>query len=177
AFEEGVHELHRRLAKADAPSAQRLHPNDLRRIVRALEVWELTGRPISEWQQQWGNEPVSPAVARCWWIDRPRPELYRRIDARVESMSERGWTDETRRLLELPHPLSRGAGFALGYREILDYLKGMADLNTTVELIKTHTRQFAKRQLTWFRNMPECQRVEVVGDRVRIEDFVGLDPV
>ena len=76
AFEEGVEELHRRLTKVDAASAQRLHPNDLRRVIRALEIWELTGCPISDWQQQWGNEPATPAVAGCWWIDRPRAELY-----------------------------------------------------------------------------------------------------
>src|SRR5205085_12512600 len=105
--------LHSRLAAVDPTSASRLHPNDLRRIVRALEIWELTGRPISAWQQQWQAPAASPP--RCLWIDRPRAELYARINARVQQMIDAGWLDEARSLLSLPRPLSREARQALGY--------------------------------------------------------------
>jgi tRNA dimethylallyltransferase len=165
ALGEGVEVLHRRLAEVDAATAQRLHPNDVRRVIRALEVWELTQRPISVWQQQWHNEPLAmPAVKQCWWIDRPRSELYKRINERVERMVGSGWIEEARRLQQLPRPMSREADLALGYREIFAYLQGKSNLAATVSLIQTRSRQFAKRQLTWFRNMPDCRRLEVSGD-------------
>ena len=92
-------------------------------------------------------------------LDVPRAELYFRIDRRVESMFATGWVDEVRRLRELPLSLSREASHALGYREIMRYLDGRRSLAETVAEVQLRTRQFAKRQLTWFRALPGCEMV------------------
>ena len=158
----GREALHGRLAGVDPVSAGRLHPNDVRRVVRALEVWHLTGKPISQWQQQgwWdGSTPRFPPGA-CLVLDVPRAELYGRIDRRVEAMFAAGWVEEVRRLRDLPRPLGREAARALGYREIGEYLGGRRSLPDTVAEVQLRTRQFAKRQLTWFRALPGCERVD-----------------
>ncbi len=155
----GVHTLYARLTQADPETAHRLHPNDLRRVVRALEVWELTGRPISDWQQEWRQPPatqVSPEerTPRCVILDWPRAELYARINQRVLAMLEIGWLDECRRLRQASRPLSRQARQAVGYAELFAHLEGAMDLDTAVRQIQTRTRQFAKQQRTWFRRIP-----------------------
>jgi tRNA dimethylallyltransferase len=153
--------LHGRLARVDPVTAARLHPNDLRRVVRALEVWQLTGRPISAWQTQWPGSgvPDPSAGSRVLCLDLPRPELYARIDARVVQMVADGLIEEVRALRGLPRPLSREAAQALGYKEMFAHLDGRATLEETVTRIQTRTRNFAKRQLTWFRHLPECRSV------------------
>jgi tRNA dimethylallyltransferase len=155
---DGKEALHDRLAAIDPASAARLHPNDVRRVVRALEVWELTGRPISAWQTQWAAPPDLPPD-RCLCLDLPRPELYRRIDDRVEAMFAGGWIEEARALRALGRPLSREATQALGYREVFDHLDGRATLEETVRLVQARSRRFAKRQFTWFRHLPGCRFV------------------
>ena len=172
----GPSAFHAKLAAVDAPTAARLHPNDTRRIVRALEVWQLTGKPLSEWQKQgwWNNSQersapetlrvaASPAIAdlpRCLAIDLPREELYARINRRVEVMIESGWIDEIQRLRKLAKPLSKEASQALGYREINEFLDGRRTIGETIAEIQLRSRQFAKRQLTWFRNLNGCRLVE-----------------
>lgn len=152
--------LHARLASIDSATASRLHVHDVRRVVRALEVWELTGRPISEWQMEWRQESeISISRPRVFCIDRPRDELYFRIDRRVLAMLDAGWLDEARRLRELPHPLSREAGAALGYGDLFRYLDGESDWPTIVRSIQQRSRNYAKRQLTWFRHLPEVEFV------------------
>ncbi len=154
--------LHNRLAAVDPISAARVHPNDLRRIIRALEVWELTGRPISAWQTQWraaGEESVASHPPPCFWLDRPREELYRRIDARVERMIAEGLVEEVQALRRLDRPLSREAAQALGYKEMFDHVDGRANLAETIERIQRRSRNFAKRQITWFRHLPGCRPV------------------
>jgi tRNA dimethylallyltransferase len=154
--------LHARLAAVDPKTAARLHPNDVRRVVRALEVYTLTGQPISAWQQTWdtasfavpGQPAPPPAPIPGVVLELPRPMLYERIHRRIDAMLAAGWLEEVRRLRELPQPLSREARQALGYRELLAYLETGGDWDQTVEQIRTHTRQFAKRQLTWFRHLP-----------------------
>jgi tRNA dimethylallyltransferase len=153
----GRQALHDRLARVDPVAAARLHPNDLRRVVRALEVWQLTGRPISAWQTQWAGGPGPFPGDRVLCLDVPRPELYARIDARVRQMIAAGWVEEARALRRLPRPLSREAAQALGYKEVFEHLDGRASLEETVGRIQTRTRQFAKRQLSWFRHLPECR--------------------
>lgn len=150
--------LHERLARVDPETARRLHPNDLRRVIRALEVWELTGQPLSRWQGQWAKEKAGPEN-RCLWLDRPREELYRRIDARVERMVASGWVEEVRALRQLPRPIGREAAAALGYREMFDYLEGRVSLEEAIRRIQTRSRNFAKRQLTWFRHIAACRPV------------------
>jgi tRNA dimethylallyltransferase len=151
--------LHQRLAGVDPASAARLHPHDLRRLIRALEVWELTRRPISQWQQQWAEPSTQVPESRVLWLDLPRAELYARINTRVEQMIEAGLVHEVRALRGLPRPLSREAAQALGYKEILAHLDGHSTLAEAVAQIQISTRQFAKRQVTWFRHLPEAQRV------------------
>jgi len=154
--------LHQRLAEIDPRTAARLHPNDIRRVVRALEVHILTGKPISDWQKTWdtpafATEPESappPLKIPAIVLDLPRAELYSRIDCRVKEMLELGWVDEVRKLRELTQPLSREARQALGYRELMAFLDETGPgWDETKELISVHTRQFAKRQLTWFRHL------------------------
>ena len=155
------HAAHERLRQCDPRTAVRLHFNDIRRVARALEVFELTGKPISALQQTWDNPAfTTPGEARpahsalpCAILDWPRPELYSRIDRRVEAMVASGWLGEVRHLRELPRPLSREAGQALGYAELLGVLRGEVTLSAATAAIQTRTRQFAKRQMTWFRGL------------------------
>jgi tRNA dimethylallyltransferase len=165
----GREQLHARLAANDPVTAARLHPNDVRRVVRALEVWELTGKPISEWQQQgWWDDAdrtmnvmeAADGTPRCLAVELPRRELYERINRRVEAMIAAGWLDEVRNLRNLPRPLSREAAQALGYKEINEHLDGVRNLPETIALIQMRTRQFAKRQLTWFRGLPGVRLCE-----------------
>ena len=155
----GKPELHMRLKAVDAKSAARLHPNDIRRVVRALEVYDLTGKPLSSFQQTWdspsfANATPTTAAIPCAILEWPREELYARIDRRVRTMFDAGWLDEVRRLRALPQPLSREAGQALGYRELFAYLENEApNLEATIAEVQMRTRQFAKRQLTWFRSL------------------------
>jgi tRNA dimethylallyltransferase len=154
---EGELALHRRLSQADPVSASRVHPHDVRRIIRALEVWELTGRPMSEWQQEWKKTSAPDSVPHCLWLEVARKELYERINQRVRNMVNSGWIEEAQALLKLPRLISKEASQALGYDEIFDYVQGKADLEATIERIQIRTRHFAKRQITWFRHLPECR--------------------
>jgi tRNA dimethylallyltransferase len=153
--------LHARLAEVDPVSAGRLHPNDVRRIIRGLEVWQLTGRPLSAWQTQWSSATHhSPLTTHpVLWLDLPRDELYARIDARVVQMFGAGLLAEADVLRRLPRPLSREAAQAVGYKEAFAYLDGRATREETLRLIQARSRQLARRQLTWFRQMPECRPV------------------
>ncbi len=155
----GVGVLHERLKGADPDSAARLHPNDVRRVVRALEVYELTGRPISAFQSQWTAETPAPAAEYCLCLDLPRAELYARIDERVRQMIAAGLVEEVRALRNLERPLSREASQALGYKELFAYLDGTATLDDAIGRIQMRSRNFAKRQLSWFRHLPACQMV------------------
>lgn len=154
--------LHAELARVDEPLSRKLHPNDVRRIIRGLEVFELTGTPLSQQQRQ----PPRPAELRpknVFWLSPPRDWLYSRIDARVRQMFDEGLIQEVRRLLSAEHPLSRTARQALGYKEIIDHLERNTPETELVGLIQTRTRQFAKRQHTWFRHLEECTPIEIRG--------------
>ncbi len=152
--------LHRRVGEVDPVSAERLHPNDTRRLVRALEVFEKTGVPISEWQQQF-DRGLPADQCRVFLLDWPRELLYDRVNRRVEIMFEEGLVEEVAGLMERERPLSKTAGQAVGYREVIEHLSGGTSLEQTIELVKTHTRQFAKRQWTWFRSLSECRPVPI----------------
>jgi tRNA dimethylallyltransferase len=156
---DGPEALHARLAVVDSVTAARLHPNDLRRVVRAMEVWELTGRPISDWQRQWRAPAKHSGGPEVFCVDRPRQELYDRIDARVVKMLAEGWLDEARRLRSLPQPVSREVLAAIGYRQLFDFVDGKLGWDATVLIIRQRTRNYAKRQLTWFRSLPVCRFV------------------
>jgi tRNA dimethylallyltransferase len=161
-------QLHARLAAVDPAAARKLHPGDRRRIIRALEVFQKTGIPISTLQRQFDR--ARPAEeCRVFVLEWPRAELYSRIDQRVEAMFAAGLVDEVQRLLANGQRFSRTAGQALGYREVLAHLDGKHDLAETIELVKTRTRQFAKRQLTWFRSLSECRTVPMSAARTAPE--------
>jgi tRNA dimethylallyltransferase len=148
--------LHARLAAVDAVSAQRLHPGDTRRLIRALEVFEKTGVPISRLQQQFDR--ARPAEAcRVFVLDWPREALYGRIESRVDAMFAAGLVDEVRGILASGMTFGRTAQQALAYREVLEQLAGQMSLAETIERVKLRTRRFAKRQLTWFRSLSECR--------------------
>jgi tRNA dimethylallyltransferase len=142
--------LHRYLRRLDPLSAQRITHADRQRIVRALEVVLLTGRPLAEqWGEGWAAPDRFPAVKIGLTL--PRAELYRRIDARVVRFFEGGLVEETRRLLSAGVPREANAFKGLGYRQVLDHLDGRSTLDETVALVQQATRRFAKRQYTWFR--------------------------
>jgi tRNA dimethylallyltransferase len=159
AEQHGLEALHERLRRVDPESAARLHANDLRRVVRALEVWELTGKPISTLQQQWAESSCRAEANYCLCLDLPRAELYARIDARVRQMIADGLVEEVRALRKLERPLSREASQALGYKELAAYLDGAETLETAIARVQMRSRNFAKRQLTWFRHLAECRMV------------------
>ncbi len=157
----GAAELHRRLHGIDPASAERIHANDVRRMIRALEVFELTGKPMSAWQTQWPGEysvlSTQYSVTPILWLDLPRQELYERINCRVEEMFAAGLVDEVRRLRALDRPLSLEASQALGYKEIFALLDGTIALKEAIVRVQTRSRNFARRQITWFRHIPGCQ--------------------
>ena len=148
--------LHERLRRCDPEAANRVHPNNLVRVIRALEVYELTGKPISAFQQQWEtNEPRYPF--RAFGLNMPREVLYRRIENRVDQMVEIGLIEEVKWLLDQGYPRNCIAMQSFGYKELIDYLDGMRTFDEAISLLKQNTRQFAKRQLTWFRNDPRIE--------------------
>jgi tRNA dimethylallyltransferase len=212
--EHGLGYLHGRLALVDPAAAERLKPGDTRRLIRALEVYEKTGMPISQHQRQF-DVPLPREECRVFVLDWPREVLHARIHERVDAMFAAGLVEEVRQLLT-GGPLSRTAAQAVGYREIIAWLAALepndrvagsersdapaaaepaaakgsgvdfrdnrlcdtretgesrkstpdpVSLAETIELVKRHTRQLAKRQMTWFRSLAECRWVEMTGAR------------
>jgi len=165
---DGMDSLLNRLRDVDPISAARLHVNDRRRVIRALEVHELTNQPLSDHQRQ-GPRPVDQRPANVYWLWPPRDWLYRRIDDRVDQMFAAGLMDEVKRLVAREKPISQTARQALGYKEVIDWLNetssdsSASDFGQVVTLIQTRTRQFAKRQHTWFRNLEECRAISIDG--------------
>lgn len=141
--------LFQELEDVDPASAERLHPNDLRRIIRALEVYYRTGEPISVLQrrQEAEDSPYDPLYIG---LNRDRQELYNRVDLRVDQMIQEGLVEEVEQLLKA-YPEQPTALQALGYKEIAYYLRGEMTLEEAVELLKRDTRRYAKRQISWFK--------------------------
>jgi tRNA dimethylallyltransferase len=162
AAEQGAEALHLRLAAIDPQAAARLHPNDMRRVIRALEVHHLTGQTFSE--QQAGQTKESPYELCLVGLTMERAELYRRIEQRIDLMMEQGLVDEVRLLLEREMPPHAVAMQGLGYKEIAAYLRGECTLAAAVELLKRDTRRFAKRQLSWFRHMKDIHWIDMGGN-------------
>ena len=162
AKEGGTKALHRRLAAVDPPTAARLHPNDRRRVIRALELVELTGQALGRLQVE--HERFAPAGTLVFALDRPRPELHDRINRRVTTMFDAGLVEEVRALWSSPRPLSAVAAQGVGYREVIEMLEGKAGLTETMERVRARSRQFAKRQCTWFRGLVEVRPWPVLPD-------------
>jgi tRNA dimethylallyltransferase len=155
-------QLHERLKQVDSDAATRIHANDTKRIIRALEVYELTGQPISALQTEWSS-PTARHEARWVGLSWDREVLNRRINARVKTMIAAGWVEETRRLLANPAGLSKTAAEATGYHELIEHAQGKRPLDDVVEQIKIATRQLARRQMKWFKRFSKVQWLP--GDR------------
>ena len=153
----GTEKLHEMLKLADPVSAARLHPNDVRRVVRALEVYETTGKPMSEMADTGKKE--GPYHVMAYGLSYPRDLMYARINARVDQMMKDGLVDEVKSLLALGiEPQKEGGAMqAIGYKEIVSALRGDMDMERAVELIKQGSRRYAKRQWTWFRHDDRIQ--------------------
>ncbi|MBM4273131.1 MAG: tRNA (adenosine(37)-N6)-dimethylallyltransferase MiaA [Deltaproteobacteria bacterium] len=156
--EGGLAALFARLQELDPATAARLSPSDTYRTLRALEVLAATGKPLSQHFAGHGFRD-SPYRVLKLGLTRPREELYRRIEARVEAMLAQGWLEEVKELLAR-YPADLKPLRALGYRHLINYLEGRWSLEEAVALIKRDTRRYAKRQLTWFRGDPEVQWFE-----------------
>jgi tRNA dimethylallyltransferase len=145
-------ELLRELAERDPVTYDRIDRQNPRRIIRAIEVIRLTGQPFSARRADW--QPATPnpqPAANCIGLTRSPADLQQRIDARVDGMFRRGWVAETEALLKCGLAQNQTAMQALGYRQIVEHLRGERSLPETIALVKLRTRQFAKRQMTWFR--------------------------
>jgi tRNA dimethylallyltransferase len=156
----GPEYLYGQLKKIDPGAAEKIHPHDIKRIVRALEVFRITGKPISFLQKQ--RKPLTALYdIKIFGLDTERKKLYHRIDSRVDEMFERGLLDEVRRLLKLK--LSKTASFAIGIKELKGYFEGTYDLEEAKRIIKRNSRQYAKRQLTWFRKDKRIHWINIGG--------------
>jgi tRNA dimethylallyltransferase len=167
---EGLTRLHNRLHQIDPQAAERIHPNDGKRIIRALEVFQITGKPISSFQRQWtedaggqasGEERASKHKWTIIGLRREREQENMRINARVKKMVAAGLVDEVRALLSEDKPPGKQARCAIGYAEIIKHLAGRIDLAEAVELIKKNTRRLAKGQRTWFKTFKDVNWLDI----------------
>lgn len=156
AMDNSPESLHLRLSEVDPHAASKLHPRDTRRVIRALEVYYLTGKPISSYQKMGEcDQPVYNLFMFGLTMERGR--LYRRIEQRVDKMIVAGLVDEVRRLLQRGYSPELTSMRGLGYKEIAAYLSGESSRDQAIEILKRNTRRFAKRQLTWFRRNNRIQ--------------------
>ena len=174
---EGNEALHRRLSLLDPESAEATHPNNVRRVIRALEIYHQTGVPKSEWDRRSREQEMRFSATVLGLSYENRTLLYERIDRRVEAMLEDGLVEEARALMARGvFERSRTAAGAIGYKELLPYLRGECSLEAAVEELKTATRRYAKRQMTWFSAKPYVQWVRADdGECVRkYEEIVNI---
>ena len=157
---EGLPTLHKELTMIDPQAASRIHPNDAKRIIRALEVYKLTGKPISSFQTQFDQ----PGNIHNWTIiglRRDKTDASTRINARVKKMIDLGLVDEVKYLLAEDKPLSQQAACAIGYAEIIDHLAGKTTLDDAIEAIKINSRRLAKAQRTWFKTFRNVNWLDI----------------
>ncbi|WP_025028550.1 tRNA (adenosine(37)-N6)-dimethylallyltransferase MiaA [Caldalkalibacillus mannanilyticus] len=155
----GAEALHQVLTMKDPEYAKELHPNNARRVIRALEVIDSTGQSMSAYQQDWDR--TSPYQLVMIGLTMDRKVLYDRINQRVDQMIEEGLLEEVKRLLSLGLPPDTTALQAIGYKELILYIQGQMNLDEAIELLKRNSRRYAKRQLTWFRRMKEVTWFDV----------------
>jgi len=176
----GWHALHADLASIDPQAAARIHATDAQRIQRALEVWRVSGRPISEWQRRSPSSRLPLRVLKLVLSPEHRGVLHARIEQRFDAMLHAGFLDEVRRLRELPElrahpaPLELPALRAVGYRQAWEYLDGTADAATFRERAISATRQLAKRQLTWLRGEVDARWFDPATRREELERALGM---
>ena len=157
-------ELLAELERRDPETFARIDRQNPRRVVRALEVIRLTGRPFSTQRARWNAEPGARKAGKVFVLDRDPADLRARIEARVEAMFATGLVDETRRLLADGLERNPTAMQAIGYRQVAEHLRGERGLAETVALVKTRTWQFARRQGTWFRRQMPVERMALAAD-------------
>lgn len=153
----GGEALHQKLQAIDPASAEKISPNDIKRVIRAIEIYETTGVTKSDHDARQKESPYLPFL---FMIDYPRAVLYERINRRVDLMFESGLILEVKQILEMGYGPRCAAMQAIGYKEIVDYLRGLCTLAETKEIIKRSTRRYAKRQLTWFNRDPRVVRLD-----------------
>jgi tRNA dimethylallyltransferase len=162
---EGNEAIHQQLAEIDPEAAKKLHPNNLRRVIRAIEVFRLTGKPLLE-QQGRGSTPFN-----VLWIGlmMPREQLYAQINRRVDQMIEQGLELEVQKLLASGSFEGHTAAQAIGYKEMIAYLKGEISKEAAIDAIKQGSRRYAKRQLSWFRRIREIHWFDKTDPKAFIE--------
>ncbi len=160
AGEKGNGFLYERLKRIDPEAAEKIHINDLKRIIRAIEVYEHTKIPISKHQEVSRKNPPKYNFA-VFGLEMRRETLYERINKRVDTMFERGLIDEVKKLVNLGYNKNSVAMQALGYKEVLFYLRGQITLDEAVCIIKRDTRRYAKRQITWFKRVENIRWIDI----------------
>jgi len=157
---EGLEKLYLQLVETDPAAAEHIHPNDSKRIIRALEVYKITGKPISSLQQQFKAEKT----LHNWTViglRRQKADVNSRINRRAKNMIEVGFIDEVKSLLAEKKPLSQQSRCAIGYAEMIDYLGGKTTMEEATELIKKNTRRLAKNQRTWFKTFRNVNWLDI----------------
>ncbi|MFC0214725.1 tRNA (adenosine(37)-N6)-dimethylallyltransferase MiaA [Paenibacillus chartarius] len=172
AEQNGDEALHDMLRQVDPAAAERLHPNDRRRVIRAIEIERLTGKPMSEHQA--GQKKQSPYECYFIGLTMDRALLYQRIEQRIDAMLEEGLVEEVRRLLRAGYSTTLTSMQGLGYKEIAAYLQGGMSYDEAVSLLKMSTRRFAKRQLSWFRHMPDIDWYDVTDPEKFIQQVPNI---
>ncbi|MBN1942642.1 MAG: tRNA (adenosine(37)-N6)-dimethylallyltransferase MiaA [Phycisphaerae bacterium] len=160
---DGTEALHAELVQVDPAAAERIHPNDEKRLIRALEVYRTTGGRISELQTQWDSQ-IGRYDCVLIGLRREKSDQAGRINARVRQMIERGLPEEVQKLMSEPNPLSSQAASAVGYAELIDHFQGRCRLDQAVERIKINTRRLAKKQRTWHRRFPNVAWFDLAAD-------------
>lgn len=152
--------LHQKLMEIDPVTGKKVHPNDVKRMVRAMEIYHLTGKPMSEYRQNFENSKIPYEIAMIG-LTMDRKKLYERINQRVDDMIYKGLVSEVQELLDMGYGKELISMQGLGYKEIIKYLEGIYTLDEAIDIIKRDTRRFAKRQLTWFRKDKRIYWVDI----------------
>jgi len=165
------------LRERDPVTFEKIDRQNPRRVVRAIEVIRLTGKPFSEQRAEWKAESGKRKAENYFCFTRPPEDLHKRIHTRVDEMFRRGLVGETEQLLKRGLAENKFAMQAIGYRQVVEHLRGERSLAETIELVKIRTRQFAKRQLTWFRRHGNCEWMELKPGETAEEMVakIGLD--
>lgn len=162
ASKHGNEYLHQKLAEIDPEHARKMHPNDLRRIIRAIEIFEETGRNMSYYLEKQKNTPPRYNTLKIG-LNRNREELYERVNQRVDLMIKEGLVDEIKNIIKAGYNISSTALQGLGYKEIIGYLNGEYSLEEAINLLKKNTRNYAKRQITWFKREKDLHWFNLTG--------------
>ncbi|MGD8191131.1 tRNA (adenosine(37)-N6)-dimethylallyltransferase MiaA [Brevibacillus ginsengisoli] len=170
---EGPEVLHERLRAIDPITADRLHPNDVKRVIRAIEIYQQTGQTMADYQHRAEYSPYDIVMIG---LTMDRAKLYERINQRVDLMIEEGLIEEVRNLLDAGFDPSLQSMQGLGYKEVVPYLYGEISLDHAIHEIKKRTRHFAKRQLSWFRRVPEIQWFDLTnpGETDKVMETIRL---